>query len=147
MGFKVEGDLLFLAFVRQDCADEQDQTIWWNTIVQFQPLLGACDRGQHRQSVDPGLDVGRSTEFLRQHGGDTGDLVLGIKDWGISNQRVGSTALFLTHLWGNDETNHRSSGSKEGPALEDRVQRDNGDYGRHPLAASRLLISFLTFHI
>ena len=77
--FKVEGDLLLLAFVGQDRSDEQDQAVWWNTIVQFQPLLSASDRGQHGQSVDPGLDVRRSTIFLRQHGGDTGDLILGIK--------------------------------------------------------------------
>ena len=71
VGFKVEGDLLFLAFVGQDRSDEQDKTVWWNTIVQLQPLLGTGDRGQYGQSVDPGLDVGCSTIFLRQHGGDT----------------------------------------------------------------------------
>ena len=83
MRFKVEGDLLFLAFIGQDCPDEQDQAVWWDTIVQLQPLLCAGDRGQYRQSVDPGLDVGRSTVLLRQHGGDTGDLILGL-EMGVS---------------------------------------------------------------
>jgi len=148
MRFKIEGDLLFLAFVGQDRPDEQDQAVWWNTIVQFQPLLGAGDRGQHGQSIDSGLYVRRSAVFLRQHGRDTGDLVLGIKDGSVSNQGPGNTALFfLTYLWRDDETNHRGPGSKKGPASEVHVQRDRGDGERHPLAASRLLISFLTFHI
>lgn len=91
MRFKVKGDLLFLAFVGQDCSDEQDKTVWWNAVVQLQSLLGTGDRGQYRQSIDPGLDVRRSTVLLRQHGGDTGDLILGIKDGSINDRRPGSS--------------------------------------------------------
>jgi len=100
MRFKVERDLLFLAFVGQDRPNEQNQAVWWNTVVQFQPLLSAGDRGQHGQSVDSGLDIRRSAVFLRQHGGDTGDLVLGIKDGSVSNQQPESTALFIRHTFG-----------------------------------------------
>ena len=100
MRFKVEGDLLFLAFVGQDRPDEQDQAVRWNTIVQFQPLLSAGDRSQHGQSIDSGFDVRRSAVFLRQHGGDTGDLVLEIKNRNVSNQQPESTALFFWHTFG-----------------------------------------------
>jgi len=100
MRFKVEGDLLLLAFVGQDRSDEQDQAVWWNTIVQFEPLLSAGDRGQHGQSVDSGLDVRRSTVFLRQHGGDTGDLVLGVRDGSVSNQVPHFFFFFGTPLEG-----------------------------------------------
>jgi hypothetical protein len=146
--FEIEGYLLFLAFVGQYCPDEQNQTIWRNTVVQLQPLLSTGDRGQHRQSVDPGLDVRRSTVFLRQHGRDTGDLILGIEGGGVGNQWAGDTGhIFWAHLWRDDETDHRGSRSKETLVSEDFVRRDGGEDGRHPLAASRLLISFLTFHI
>lgn len=100
MRFKIEGDLFFLAFVGQDRPDEQDQAVWWNTVVQLQPLLSTGDRGQHGQSVDPGLDVRRSTVFLRQHGGNAGDLILGLKMGGISSQRPGRTARVFGHTFG-----------------------------------------------
>jgi hypothetical protein len=99
--FKIEGDLLFLAFVCQDRSNEQDKTVWWNTIVQLQPLLGTGYRGQYGQPVDPGLDVRRGTIFLCKHGGDTGDLILGIKDGSISNRRlVSTTNMFFVHTFG-----------------------------------------------
>ena len=98
--FKVEGDLLFLAFIGQDCPDEQDQAVWWDTIVQLQPLLCAGDRGQYRQSVDPGLDVGRSTVLLRQHGGDTGDLLLGDKEKGVSATNDQRTSHVVCRTFG-----------------------------------------------
>ena len=96
MRFKIEGNFLFLAFVGQDRPDKQDEAIWWDTVVQLQPLLGTRDRSQYGQSVDTGLDVGRSTVLLRQHGGDTGDLILGIKDGSISCRWPGGVIIWRT---------------------------------------------------
>ena len=56
-------------------------------------------------------------------------------------------AAHCTHLWRDDETDHGGSGSRETPVSESHCQRDSGDDERYPLAASRLLINFLTFHI
>jgi hypothetical protein len=93
MGFKIERNFLFLPLVGQDRPNEQDEAIWWDAVVQLQPLLGTGDRSQYGQSVNTGLDVGRSTVFLRQHSGDTGDLILGIKGGSISCRWLGGTLI------------------------------------------------------
>lgn len=62
---KVERHFLFLAFVREDRADEQHQAIRGNSIVQFETLLSTRDSGQDRETVNAGFDVGGSSVFLR----------------------------------------------------------------------------------
>jgi hypothetical protein len=74
--FKIERDLLFLAFVREDRPYEQDESIWRDTIVQLETLLCARDRRQHRQTIDTGLDVGRSAVLLCEQTGHARDLIL-----------------------------------------------------------------------
>ena len=62
---KIERNLLFLALVCQDRTDEQDQTVWRHSRVEFETLLGGSDCGEDGLSVDARLDVGRCTVFLR----------------------------------------------------------------------------------
>ena len=77
MGLKVEGHFLLLTFVRQDRPDEQHESIWGYTVVQLETLLGRRDGGEHRETINTGLDVGCRTVLLREHGRDSGDLILG----------------------------------------------------------------------
>ena len=76
MGFKIEGNLLFLALVSQDSPDKQDKPVWWHTVVELQSLLSTSDRSQHRLPIDSRLDVRGGTVLLRQHVGGSGDLIL-----------------------------------------------------------------------
>ena len=76
MGFEVERDFLFFTFVSQNCSNEKHEAIWGNTIVQFQPLLSACNCSKHRQTIDSRFDVWGRTKFLRQHRWYSGDLIL-----------------------------------------------------------------------
>lgn len=76
MRFEIERDLLFLAFVRKDCADEENQTIWGHAVVKLEALLGTSDSSQHREPIHTRLDVGGGTILLREHGGCTRYLVL-----------------------------------------------------------------------
>ena len=73
---EIEGNFLFLAFVREDRADEENEAIRWYTVIKLQALLSTCDRCKHRQPVDARLDVGCGTVFLRKHGRSARDLVL-----------------------------------------------------------------------
>ena len=86
---EIERDLLFLPLVGQNRADEQHEAVRWHTCVQLQTLLGTRNRSQNRETVDTGLDVGRSTVFLRQHRGNTRDLVLWAKGGSLVSNIVG----------------------------------------------------------
>ena len=35
MRLEIEGDLLFLAFVRENRADEENETVWWYSVVEL----------------------------------------------------------------------------------------------------------------
>ena len=76
MGLKVERDLLFLAFIREDRTYKEHETIRRHTIVELETLLGRCDGSQDRETVDTRFDVRRRPVLLREHGRDTGDLIL-----------------------------------------------------------------------
>ena len=76
VGFKIKGYFLFLSFFGQDGAYKQYQAIRRDSTVQLQPLLSTRDSCQDRETIDPGLDVGRSAVLLGQHGGGPGNLIL-----------------------------------------------------------------------
>ena len=65
VGLEVERDLLLLPFVRQDGSNKKHETIRRHPVVQLETLLRRGDGREHRETVDTGLDVGRSTVFLR----------------------------------------------------------------------------------
>ena len=65
VGLEVEKDLLLLPFVRQDGTDKKHETVRRHPVVQLETLLRRSDGREHRKTVDTGLDVGRSTVFLR----------------------------------------------------------------------------------
>ena len=136
---EVEGNFLFLAFIRQDRADEQHQTVRGHPVVQLETLLGRGDGSEHGETVNPGLDVGGRSILLRQHGGDPGNLILQPK----VSDRIAILAR-LMHLGRDDERDHGST--RSGTCDEQGRIRGRVD-GTYPLAASRLLMSFLTFHI
>ncbi len=68
MRLKIERDFLFLAFVCEDRADEEHETVGGNSVVELEPLLSAGDGRQDGETVDSGFNVGRRAVFLRQHG-------------------------------------------------------------------------------
>ena len=73
---EVKRHLLFLPFIRQDRTDEEHETVWWYAVVQLETLLGTGDGSKDRQAIDTRLDVRGSPVLLRQHRGNTRDLVL-----------------------------------------------------------------------
>ena len=106
VGLEVEGNFLFLALIREDGADEQHQTVRGHPVVQLETLLGGCDGGEHGETVDSGFDVGGRSILLRQHGGNTGNLILQPK---VSDRMV-ILAQFM-HLGRDDERDHGSARS------------------------------------
>ena len=64
MRLEIEGDLLLLTFVGQDCTDEENEAIRRDTVVQLETLLCGRDGRKHRESVDTGLDVRSRTVLL-----------------------------------------------------------------------------------
>ena len=76
VGLKIERYFLFLAFICKDSPHEQNEAVWRYAVVQLQPLLGAGDGSEHRETIDTRFNVRRSTVLLRQHGRDTRDLIL-----------------------------------------------------------------------
>ena len=139
MRLEVEGNFLFLALVREDGADEQHQTVRRHPVVELETLLGGGDGGEHGETIDPGFDVRGRSVLLRQHGRDTGNLILQPK----VSDRMGILAQFM-HLGRDDKRDHGSTRSR----MCDEQGRVRGRMdGTYPLAASRLLMSFLTFHI
>ena len=106
MWLKIERDLLLLAFVRQDRADKKHETIGRDTIVQLETLLSGRNGGEHGETIDPGFDVGGRSVLLRQHGRDTGNLILQPK----VSDRMGILAQFM-HLGRDDKRDHGSTRS------------------------------------
>ncbi len=51
-------------------------------VVQFEPLLYRCDGAQHWQPIHSTLDVGCRTKLIRQHLGNSCDLILWRNDQG-----------------------------------------------------------------
>lgn len=51
-------------------------------VVELESLLYGGDGAKHRQPVDSALDVGGGAEFISQHLGHSGNLILGRDDEG-----------------------------------------------------------------
>merc|ERR1719264_1836611 len=73
---KVNVHLLLLPLVSDDGATVDDQSVWRHLGVELQPVLHRSDCTQHRQPVDPGLDVGGCPVFICQHLGHSGNTCL-----------------------------------------------------------------------
>ena len=75
---RVKGDILFLTFAGEDGAngaDEEDEAVGRDTVVEHEELLGGGDGGEDGD-CESVLDVGRCAILLRQFGRDRTDLVL-----------------------------------------------------------------------
>ena len=72
---------------------ETHQAVGWHLGVELQSMLYRGDRPQHRQPVDPGLDVGRRPVLVSQHLGDPGDLVTWRDDQGDHAGPIASCSL------------------------------------------------------
>lgn len=58
---EVDVDLSLFAFGGQDFTTVDDESIWWDLVVELQALLGRGNGGEDGLSIDAGLDVRRSS--------------------------------------------------------------------------------------
>ena len=61
---KIKRHLLFLAFISQDSADEENEPVGRHSVIQLETLLSTRDGSQHRQPIDTRLDVRGRAVFL-----------------------------------------------------------------------------------
>jgi hypothetical protein len=76
-GLEVDVDLALLAFGGDDFTAVDDEAIRGDLGVELQTLLGGRDGREHGETVDTGLDVGGGAKLFGQHLGGARDLVLG----------------------------------------------------------------------
>jgi len=91
--FKVNIDLLFLSFIRNDCSTIHDETVFGAFIVEFETLLGGCDGSEDGETVYARFDVGCGTVFVGKHFVDAGDLIAGGDDEGDHGGSISACCL------------------------------------------------------
>ena len=75
-GFNINGELLFFVVFSQDSTTVDDHTIWRNFGEELNTTKSGGNGSLNGNLVGVGFDVGASTEFVGEHGGDLGDLSL-----------------------------------------------------------------------
>eukprot|EP00250_Pteridium_aquilinum_P004932 c15110_g1_i1 orf=70-606(+) len=74
-GLKINGYLLLLAIVGDNCASVEDEAVGGHLVVELQALLRRGDGSQHGLPIDTTLDVGCSTELITEHLRNTCNLI------------------------------------------------------------------------
>lgn len=136
---EIDVDLSFLAFLGQDFTTVHNQTVRGDLVVQLETLLGGGNSGQDRLSVDTRLDVGcRTLQMI---------LVSSIWFSGLGIRTYSSANILAAReTWSLGADNGQCAVSTVGRTDDSRIINEIMEVP-FPLAASRRLMSFLTFQI